>query len=206
MAEDVVINWDEINVDEEVNEDEAKAADDLSNKTPVGKFLCTITESKAKQRDFKNYSCYAAGLKMRIDEVLEIEKPVMDDKGKPVKKNGKILKKVQPLTDDELLEINPLHSGKFLFDDINLAHPKEKDAMKKRRIFVLKKCGVISGAQKITASMFQTDILEKQVIVTTETNLWKDKLTDEIKSNVRVAWDGYEYASMANKTDDDLDI
>lgn len=206
MADTQTYNWDEVNVDETLSKADHEGAADLSNSTPVGKLLVTIVESKAVEKTFKEYSCIAANLKMRIDSVLEIEKPVIDDKGQPLKRNGEPVMKRQPIADDEKAKADMLYCGRFVFDDVNLHNQKEKEAMKKRRIFIANKVGIITGdTAKITGAMWGKDIIGKQAVVTTEWNAWEDKVTKEIKRNVKVAWDGYDFAETAgNPADDDF--
>jgi hypothetical protein len=209
MAETQTYDWDSVDVDETISEADQKASENLSTSTPVGKFLVTIAESNAVERTFKAYSCIAANLKMQIDSVIELEQPVFDDKGQPVKRNGETLLKRLPVTGDAKTKADALYVGRFIFDDVNLYHVSEKEAMKKRRIFVAKKIGLItSDSQKLTGRMWGEGILGMQVIVTTEYNSWKDKDTGEMRRNVRVAWDGYESAVPVEtvKDDDFLDI
>ena len=204
MAETQELNWDEIEVNETLNDDAINAAADISNETPVGTFLCTIIDSIARENSMAAYTCIQANLKMRIDLVIEIEKPVMNNENKPVKRDGEVVKKAQKIEGDEQGKFNALLGGRFIFDGINLAHSSEKDAMKNRRIFVAQKTGLIGlGSSTLTTRMWGKDIIGKQVVVTTEWNSWKDKITSEVKKNVRVGWDGYDYAAKANVPADD---
>ncbi|HAR33869.1 MAG TPA: hypothetical protein DCR95_07215 [Desulfobacter sp.] len=204
MAETQTYNWDEVDVDESITADEQKASENISNSTPVGKFLCTIVESTAKENAMKEYTCIAANWKMRIDSVLEIEQPVFDDKGVAVKRDGQQLMKVLPVADQAKKNADALNAGRFIFDSINLHNPKEKEAMKKRRIFIAKKAGIItSESQKMTGKMWGPGAIGLQVVVTTEWNSWVDKETKEKKRNVKVAWDGYDYPEIANAPVDD---
>jgi hypothetical protein len=209
MAETQTYDWDSVDVDESITEADQKAAENLSTSTPVGKFLVTVVESNAVEKAFKAYSCIAANLKMQIDGVIELEQPVFDDKGQPVKRNGEALLKRLPVTGDAKVKADALYVGRFLFDDVNLYHVSEKEAMKKRRVFVAKKIGLItSDSQNLTGKMWGETILGMQVVVTTEYNSWKDKDTGEMRRNVRVAWDGYENAWTTEtvKEEDFLDI
>ena len=155
MAETQTYAWDDVFVNEEITEADQKAAENISNSTPVGKFLCTIVDSIAKENAMSAYTCIAANWKMRIDSVLEIEQPVFGDKGQPVKRDGQQLMKVLPVTDEAKKNADALNVGRFIFDDINLAHAKEKDAMKKRRIYIAKKAGLItSESSQMTGKMW----------------------------------------------------
>ena len=204
MAETQTYNWDEVQVDETITAEEQKASETLSNSTPVGKFLCTIAESTAKENAMSAYTCIAASWKLRIDSVVEIEQSVFDDKGQPVKRDGQQLMKVLPVKDLAKKNADALYVGRFIFDDINLAHAKEKEAMKKRRIYIAKKAGLItSESAQMTGKMWGPGSIGRQVVVATEWNSWKDKTTGELKKNVKVAWDGYDYAEVANAPADD---
>lgn len=196
MSETQVTPWDQINVDEEITETEQSASDNISVQTPVGLFLCTVVECGAVEKNFKNYTCYAANLKMRIDSVLEIEQAIIDN-GKPVKRNGEIVKKVQAVPAEKIDSINNLYTGRLIFDDINLFNPAEKEAMKNRRLFVAKRIGLITPQSTELKTSAWPGAVGRQVIVKTEWNSWKNKDTDEVKKNVKVSWDGYDYAANA---------
>jgi hypothetical protein len=195
MTETQTINWDLINATDTIDEAALAASEDISAQSPVGKFICTIMEPvEAIEKQFKAYSCYAAKLKMRIDAVLKIEQPVFDDKGAPIKRNGDFIMKVQDVPADKLAAISAKYSGRFVFDEIPLAHPKEKEAMKNRRLFVARRIGIISPQSVQLTSQQWQGAANRQVVIITEWNTWTDKDTDEKKKNVKVAWDGYDYA------------
>ncbi len=195
------VNWDQINVEEGVTEEDFAKSDDITSKTPVGKFLCTIINSDPVEKTFKAYSCYAAKLQFRIDDVLEIEKPVIDNDGKPVMRNGEQIMKKVAVEGEDKVNTNGLYTGQFLYDEVNLAHPQEKDAIRNRRLFVARKIGIIAdSSQTLNGAMWQ-GAAGRQVIVETEWNQWKDKLTDEIKKNVKVGWAGYEAAGTPAEPD-----
>lgn len=204
MADTQTYDWDSVHADEAITEQDQKAAENLSSSSPVGKFLCTIVESTAKENAMKEYTCMAASWKMRIDSVLELEQPVFDDKGVPVKRDGEQLMKVLPVKDDAKKAADLLCAGRFIFDDINLVHMKEKEGMKKRRLFIAKRAGLITNAStKMTARMWGPGAIGKQVVVTTAWNTWKDKNTGERKRNVKVTFDGYDYPEVAGAASDD---
>ena len=85
-----------------------------------------------------------------------------------------------------------------------LEHPEEKDGMRKRRILIAKRFGLITGDQAITKQMWQKDIIGRQIIVTTELQTWKDKFDVE-KSAVKVAFSGYESADNAQASTDNFE-
>ena len=197
MADTQTYDWDAVNVDESISEADQKASENLSTGSPVGKFLVTIVECAAVEKAFTSYSCIAANLKMRIDSVLELEQEVYDDKGQLVKRNGEVLMKRMPVAGEAKAKADALYCGRFIFDDVNLYHAMEKEAMKKRRIYVAKKIGLItSDSAKLTGAMWKNSP-GKQVVVATEWNYWKDKNSGEQKRNVKVGWDAYDFASTA---------
>ncbi len=189
---EATFNWDEIDVDEEISAEEQAQSENIEMQTPVGKFLCTVMDCQPIEKSFSKYDCLAAHLKMRIDEVIQIEQPVLDNDGKPLVRNGEPVMKVQNVDKKNQAKVDAMIVGQFLFDDITLYHHGEKDAIKRRRLFVAKQIGIITpNAVGITGKDWQS-APGKQVIVTTEWNTWKDKNTDETKKNVRVGWSGYE--------------
>lgn len=188
------MNWDEVDVDEAVTAAEQKGSDSLDNSTPVGKFICTVVECNPKERAFKEYSCIAANLKMRIDEILELEQPLLDDKGQPVKRNGEVVKKKQKVRSSQAISVNALYAGRFVFDEINLFNPKEKEAMKSRRLFVAKRLRLITPQSVELKTSAWPGSVGSRVIVETEWNHWEDKATKEQRKNVKVPWSGYEFA------------
>lgn len=194
MAETQTLAWDEVFVDESITEEDHVSSENLAVETPVGKFICTVIECTAQENAMKAYTCYAANLKMRIDDVLEIEQPVIDDKGAKVKRNGETLYKKMPVAADKKVGVNALYAGRFLFDMVNLANIKEKDAMKKRRLFIAKKLGIISPQATKIEGRDWAGAVGLRVIIDTEWNSWTDKNTGELKKNVKVAWAGYDYA------------
>lgn len=205
MADTQTIDWNEINADEEVSETDQKASENLSLSAPVGKFLCKAVTCEAVEKELKKYSCHAANIKFEIAEVLEIEQPIIGEDTKPVKRNGEVVMKVQKIADDKKDHFNDLHVGKFLFDDIFLPHPLEKDGFKKRRLFVAKKFRLIDAkATELKTSAWQ-NVPGKFVVMENEHNSWEDAKTKEIKSNVKVKWDGYDYAPSDIKTDEKSD-
>ena len=198
MADTQEIPWGEIAVDETVTEADQAASDDISNKTMVGWALCTVSECTAFENVMKTYTCNAANLKLIINSLIKIEQPVIDDNGQPVKRNGEVIQKIMDIPADKLVAMNALYAGRFIFDTINLQHPLEKDGMRNRRLFVAKRLGLITPTSTVIPAMAWAGAAGKQVIVKTEWNLWKDKITEEINKNVKVAWDGYDYASSFN--------
>lgn len=191
MSETQITPWDQINVDENLTEADHAASTDISQTAPIGKFVCLIVGCDAVEKNFKNYSCYAANLKCQIEEVLRIEKPLLDDKGAQVKRDGEVVMKVVDVPEDEKGKMNALYGGRFLFEAINLHNPLEKDSMKNRRIYVAKQIGLISSTATNLPTSVWPKAVGRKVIITTEKNTWQDQQTKEVKSNVRVAWDGF---------------
>lgn len=180
--ENSTLSWDDpsIDVSENVTEQEAKAAE-FSGRPPVGRYLCVCVDSRPRQNDMTNYSCIAANLKWEIERVLEIEgKQAEGDQG------------------EEWV-------GKFIYDDVNLHSPLEKEGMRSRRILIAKRIGLIppTGGQ-LTTKMWGKDVIGKRAII----NFIEDSYTDKAgvaKKIRKVAFDGYDYADNATAvTQDDF--
>jgi len=197
MSETQVTPWDQVDVDEDITETDQAASNDISMSTPVGKFLCTVVACDAIENAMNAYTCYQANLKMRIDSVVKIEQVVTDKDKKPIVRNGEPVKKVLDVPADQVEKINALYAGRFIFDGINLFNPAEKEAMKNRRLFVAKRLGIMTDMAKNLPTSAWPGSVGRQVIVETEHNSWADKVTGEIKSNVKVGWSGYDYAANA---------
>lgn len=186
MAETKPLSWDDPQIDptESITEEDVKSAEQLGARTPVGRYLCTCVESNPRQMDFKEYSCIGANLKWRIDKAIELG--VKEDKRwifKPVEGN----------------QSEPFE-GMFIYDDIAMYSPKEKEGMKKRRIMIAKRIGLISDTTaQITKEMWAKSIIGKQAVITMEEQVYKDK-NDIEKATIKVAFGGYEYAEVAKTT------
>lgn len=196
MSETQVTPWDEINVDEVITEQDHAASNDISMETPVGVFVCAIVGCDAVERTMDGYSCYAANLKMKIESVLKIEKPLLDDAGKPIKRNGEIVKKVMDVALAEKETINAMFKGRFIIHGVNLYNSLEKDTTKNRRFYIAKQIGLISKTATAMPTSAWPSAIGRKVIITTERNSWRvkgkdGKETGEVKENVRVAWDGF---------------
>lgn len=153
---------------EKVTEEEVRNAESMG-RIPAGKFLVTCVESTPKEIALTNYNCIAANLKFQVNKVLQIE-------GKPVDSK-----------DYQDFESKPI------WDTIFLHNPLEKDGMRKRRIFIAKRMGLLqNGNQELSNKVWAHDVINKQVILTTEENEWEDKMTGALKKNIRVAFNGYE--------------
>lgn len=195
MAENNALDWDSVVISETVTASDIKKAESLSMKNPVGLFLCEITDVSPVEKNFSEYSCVAAKLKMKVKSVLEIEKAVFDDAGKEVVRNGEILMKVFPVTDPkEKAELDMLHSGLLITDEVNFYNVKEKETMKNRRLFVARKIGILDERSGELSGQMWRNAKGLLVIVRTELNRYTDKKGDE-KKTVRVAFDGYESAA-----------
>lgn len=201
MADENTMSWDEVDVTEDINEADQKASEDINTTSPVGKFLVTVTACDAIEKSFKAYSCVAAKPKFRIDKVIMIERPLVDDKGKAVKRNGETVQKVQNVPESQVKKINDLLSGQFITDEINLFNPKEKDAMKNRRLFVAKKLRLVDKNSTQLPTSIWPGSVGCTCIIETEWNYWVDKITEEKKRNVRVKWDGYDFAPSSSDND-----
>jgi len=187
-------SWDTIDVDETITATDHAVSNNLDIQTPVGVFLCEVLECTPIEKTFKAYSCMAAKLKMKIVDVLKVEQPLIDSKGQQIKREGEIVKKIQDIPANKKANVSALHVGRFVFDEINLAHPKEKDAMRNRRLFVAKKLGIITDQSTNLTTAMWAGAVGRQALVTTEWNSWEDKITQEIRKNVKVSWSGYDFA------------
>ena len=183
MADQKTLSWNDegINIDEDVTEEDQKAAEAMG-RVVVGRYLCKCVASEPRQKDFTEYSCIAANLKLEIEKVLEM--------------NGVAVKK------DE----GEAYEGRAIFDDVALYSPKEKDGMRKRRILIAKRMGLIGGSDdKITKAMWSTGIIGKRAIINyiEEEYVDKNKIT---KKSRKVAFDGYDDCSGIEVSDTSPDI
>jgi hypothetical protein len=197
--------WDQVDVEETITETDQKQSESLDVQTPVGKLFCTVVECEPIEKNFNKYSCMAAKLKMRIDGLIQLEQPVLNVDGTPVKREGEIVKKVQNIPAEKMEEFKALLLGQYVFDEVNLYHPKEKDAMKRRRLFIAKRLGLIAPTAQTIGAQDWAGAPGKQVLVTTEWNSWKDKDTGELKRNVKVGWSGYDFASAYQENAPDIE-
>jgi hypothetical protein len=207
MADNTVVTyaWDQVDVEETVSETDIKQSDNLGSGTPVGKFLCTLEDITCQENAMKEYTCLAANMKLRIDRVIELEQPVIDDKtGKPIERGRIVVMKKMPVKPEKQAEANMLYGGQYLYDMVNLAHAKEKQGMKNRRVFVARRLNIITEQEFVgnKAIVIPTKAWPaakgRQVVVETEWNRWKDKLTGEDRQNVKVKFDGYDFPAAAN--------
>ena len=167
MADQETLNWDDegIDVDEDVSEEDIKNAEAMG-KVSVGRYFCECVASEPKQKDFNQYSCIAANLRWEILKVLELNNvPVQGDEGEA-------------------------YEGRAIFDDVALYNPSEKDGMRKRRILIAKRVGLIGGSEdKITKEMWKTGIIGKKSII----DYIEEGYTDRngiAKKSRKVAFDG----------------
>lgn len=192
MAEDKTLDWDEVNIDETITEADLKNAERVSRRIPVGTLLCTVKKVSLIEKTFKEYSCAAASLSFEINSVLELEREVQGEDGKPIMRNGEPLMKVSEISGKEKIEADAFYSGMIVKDDVNLYSPKEKPASKNRRLFVAKKIGILNETEtNLTGRMWQ-NAEGCQVIIRTEWNHYTDKEGNKQK-NVRVGYSGYEH-------------
>lgn len=197
MTETVTTPWDQIDIDETITEADRKAAENFDMEKQPGIFLAEVIECNAVEKESQAYTCYAAALKMKVLQVLEINQPVLDDDGKPIERDGQAIGVIKPVPDDRCGEFDALYVGTIISDDVKLFHRKEKLSIKNRRLFVARRLGLIQENTTEMNSNIWPQAVGKVVIVKTEWNTWKDQNTGEQKRNVRVGWTGYDYASNA---------
>jgi len=183
MPAEPALNWDEVEIaDENVTEGDVAAAESMGGRIPVGKWSCTVESSTPRTANLKNYTTLAVNLKMRVEEALEIE-------GKKVEG-----------------DVGDAYEGRFIWDDILLEHPDEKDGMRKRRILIAKRFGLIAGEAPITKQMWSQDIIGKQIIVVTEKGKpYEDKFGVEQEGRIKVGFSGYESAEGAETATDNFE-
>jgi hypothetical protein len=181
------LSWDDddIDIDEEVSEEDIKEAESMG-KVAVGRYFCECVGSEPKQKDFANYSCIAANLRWEIQKVLELNGvAVQGDEGEA-------------------------YEGRAIFDDVALYNGMEKDGMRKRRILIAKRVGLIGGSEdKITKEMWKTGIIGKKAIINYIEEGYIPKGSTVEKKSRKVAFDGYESADgmeITNQTPDIDDI
>lgn len=183
------LDWGSVDIDDEqVSEKDLADAENMGRMPPM-KFIGTCQESTLKKIKFKEYTCFGANLKWEIDELLQI------DDGDGTKRDA---------TDED----KERYEGRFVWDDVALAHPAEKQGMKNRRILISKRLGLYDGKTgKIATKAWSDLIIGAQAIITTEKNEYKDKNTGENKvGNAKVSFDGYEAVTASTVTDDFSDI
>jgi hypothetical protein len=184
MTEQDGLSWDDdtIDIDEEVSEEDIKEAESMG-KVAVGRYFCECVGSEPRQKDFANYSCIAANLRWEIQKVLELNGvAVQGDEGEA-------------------------YEGRAIFDDVALYSGMEKDGMRKRRILVAKRVGLISGSDdKITKEMWKTGIIGKKAIINYIEEEYMPKDGTVMKKSRKVAFDGYESADGMEITDQTPDI
>lgn len=172
------LNWDLVDSEENITKEDIDNAEAMG-KPAVGKYLCTVENSKPKKRNPDDAPSYhVAGLKHRIDRVVEI--------------NGKAA------TEGD----QDKWSGKFIFDDVSLPRQDEPEALKNRRVMIAKRAGIISSTStQIPKNAWSELIVGKQFLIDYIDQV--DKKTG--KSYRQVAFDGYHVPEDAVKvTKDDL--
>lgn len=178
------LSWDDdnIDIDEEVSEEDIKDAESMG-KVAIGRYFCECVGSEPKQKEFTNYSCIAANLRWEIQKVLELNGvAVQGDEGEA-------------------------YEGRAIFDDVALYSGMEKDGMRKRRILIAKRVGLISGSDdKITKEMWKTGIIGKKTIINYIEEGYIPKGSTVEKKARKVAFDGYESADGMKITDQTPDI
>ncbi len=181
---ELTLSWDDddIDIDEEVSEEDIKEAESMG-KVAVGRYFCECVGSEPKQKNFANYSCIAADLRWEIQKVLELNGvAVQGDEGEA-------------------------YEGRAIFDDVALYSGMEKDGMRKRRILIAKRVGLISGSDdKITKEMWKTGIIGKRAIINYIEEEYMPKDGTVMKKSRKVAFDGYDSADGMEITDQTPDI
>ena len=197
-------SWDDVEEAEEITEDDFKQSEDISKKHLVGKFVCTVKEVKPVQKDFNDYSCMAASMVFRVDEVLEFDQPILNEKGEEIKhpQTGEIVSKKQAVSEKLKESLDAEMSGQVLFDDILLHSPDEKPNTKKRRLFIARKFGLIDHNSNALPGARWADTEGKKIIIETEWNSYTKKGTTDVIKNAKVMWDGYEkYEAVETEAD-----
>jgi len=174
---EVILHWDDesITTDETISETDLETAESIG-KVPVGKYFCECVSSTPKQKNFANYSCISANLRWEIQKILEIDgKDVKDDAGK-------------------------MYLGRFIFDDVALYALGEKDGMKKRRIMIIKRLGLLAKNETtITKDLWAHKIIGKKAIIDYIDETYTDKSGVE-KTFRKVSFWGYESATGTEDT------
>jgi len=206
MTNAAAFTWETAGVETEVLSDsdrEASASETLTTQLPIGKMLATVVESTPVSKTILGNNVFVANLKFRIDHVFMLEKPVLDEAGKPVSQKGAILMEMVRLTEDEAAIVDKAHAGRFIYDEISLPTPTEKEFFRRRRLFVANRLGLITGnTAALTSKSWGYDVIGKSVVLTTELNEWTDK-KGVLQQNVRVARDGYAYPELAQAESSD---
>ncbi|MDX9789044.1 MAG: hypothetical protein RBT11_19875 [Desulfobacterales bacterium] len=190
MANEEQLSWDDLTEDQVGETIEEGAVEDAESmgQRPHGRFLCTCEDSTPRQKNWEKYTALCANLKWRIDTVLGL----FDSKGE-----------LRLPTDQEKDRLE----GKYHYDDIVLHDPLEKDGMRKRRLLVAKRCGLITNTSgEIPKRAWAKDIIGKRAVLTTEKTEGKNKEGNPTgKFYVNVAFSGYESAENAGHevTEDD---
>ena len=183
-SENSNLTWDDDlgDIDEEVSEEAIKEAESMG-KVAVGKYFCECVDSQPRQKDFKEYSCIVTNLRWNVLKVLEIDGVAVEgDEGEA-------------------------YEGRAIFDDVALYAPAEKDGMRKRRILIAKRVGLIGGSSdKITKTMWKTGIIGKKVIINYIEEGYIPKGSTVERKIRKVAFDGYESADGMEITDQTPDI
>lgn len=82
--------------------------------------------------------------------------------------------------------------GKYVFDDVNLPHPDEKQGNQNRRVLIATRLGLIAKGTKDTVNINWKDLEGKKGVVTVEHNTSTDEKTKKTKTFANVSFAGYE--------------
>ncbi len=202
-----VYDWNELEDEEfEITAEEQENSEDLSFKQFLGIGLYEAVSSEAVEGSNYDYCPWVAHVKYKLIDVIEAHMPLIDDKKKPIKKNGEIVKRQRILTDKEK-ELFSGEIGAELIDDIALMHPEEKPGTKKRRLNAAKCLGIMSKDDRTETRKMWRDVPGKKVIITTVVNGWKDKDTGEWRTNgIKIPFTGYKAVNIdkPDETEEDF--
>jgi len=200
MADQIEYDWNTVPVPAEtITEADQASSNNLSMEKPVGTFLCVVTKCTAVQNDMKAYSCIAAQLDLTIEKVFRLDQPLVDNMGTPIMKNGQEILRPLPVPPEKIAEVEGVMAGLSITERINLFSPEEKPGTKNRRLFIAKEFGLIDNKSVELPPQKWMEAPGKKIIITTERQTYKDKMTDEMRSIVKVKWDGFETVNNLHK-------
>lgn len=192
-----VYEWEALDDEEfEITAEDQENSEDLSFKQFLGVGLYEAVSSEAIEGSNYEYCPWVAHVKYKLIDIIEAHMPLIDDKKKPVKKNGEVVKRQRVLTDKEK-ELFSGEIGAELIDDIALMHPEEKPGTKNRRLNAAKCLGIMTKDDKTETRKMWRDVPGKKVIITTVVNGWKDKETDEWRTRgIKIPFTGYKAVNI----------
>ncbi len=188
-----VYAWEEMDDEEfEITAEEQENSEDLSFKQFLGIGLYEAIKSEAIEGSNYEYVPWVAHVTYKLIDVIEAPMTLLDDKKKPIKKKGEIVKRQRILTDEEKKSFSK-EIGAELIDDIALMHPEEKPGTKNRRLNVAKCLGIMTNDDRSETRKMWRDVIGKRVIITTVVNGWEDKSTGEWRTRgIKIPFTGYK--------------